>query len=320
MPGLRGEAVNRRWPPLAFPALRPTVETLRRWTQIVGKVRLARTPWLNHSWHATLYVSARGLTTSLIPHDDVAVAMEFDFVAHELVVRVTDGGERRIALASGPVARFYDRVLEALSALGAPVAIDRAPNELPDATPFPLDHTPRIYEPAVAEDLWRALVQIDRVFNRFRTGFLGKCSPVHLFWGSFDLAVTRFSGRRAPLHPGGIPHLPDAVTREAYSHEVSSAGFWPGGGGVDEPSFYAYAYPTPAHFADAVVSPPAARFEPALGEFVLPYQAVRSASDPDAVLLAFLQTTYAAAADLAGWDRAALECGEGRPRRPRRVA
>jgi len=311
--------MNPTWPALSFARLRPTVETLQRWAQIVGKVRLAQTPWLNHSWHVTLFVSARGLTTPLIPHGDVAFDLEFDFVAHELVIRVSDGGERRIALAPGPVADFYGAVLAALSALGAPVAIDPVPNELPDATPFPLDRDARSYEPAVAEDLWRALVQIDRVFNRFRTAFLGKCSPVHLFWGSFDLAVTRFSGRRAPPHPGGIPHLPDAVTREAYSHEVSSAGFWPGGGGVDEPSFYAYAYPTPAGFAQARVSPAAARFEPALGEFVLPYEAVRSAADPDGALLAFLDTTYAAAADLAGWDRASLECAEGVPRRPRPV-
>jgi len=311
--------VNPNWPALSFARLRPTVETLQRWAQIVGKVRLAQTPWLNHSWHVTLFVSARGLTTPLIPHGDVAFDLEFDFVAHELVIRVSDGGERRIALAPGPVADFYGAVLAALSALGAPVAIDPVPNELPDATPFPLDRDARSYDPAVAEDLWRALVQIDRVFNRFRTAFLGKCSPVHLFWGSFDLAVTRFSGRRAPPHPGGIPHLPDAVTREAYSHEVSSAGFWPGGGGVDEPSFYAYAYPTPAGFAQARVSPAAARFEPALGEFVLPYEAVQSAADPDGALLAFLDTTYAAAADLAGWDRASLECAEGVPRRPRPV-
>lgn len=312
--------MNHRWPQLSFATLRPTVEILQRWTQIVGKVRLSRTPWLNHSWHVTLFVSARGLTTPLIPHGDVGFELEFDFVTHDLVIRVSDGAERRIALAPGPVADFYAEVLAAFSALGAPVAIDPVPNELPDATPFPLDHAARGYEPAVAEDLWRALVQIDRVFNRFRTGFLGKCSPVHLFWGSFDLAVTRFSGRRAPLHPGGIPHLPDAVTREAYSHEVSSAGFWPGGGGVDEPSFYAYAYPTPAGFAQAPVSPAAARFEPALGEFVLPYEAVRTAADPEAALLAFMETTYASAADLAVWDRASLECGEGVPRRPRPVS
>ena len=268
----------------------------------------------------TLRVSARGLITPLIPHGDIALSLEFDFVAHELVIRVTDGGERRIALAAGSVAGFYRRTLEALAALGVPVAIDQTPNELADPTPFPTDTTERAYDPAQARELWRALVQIDRVFNLFRTRFIGKCSPVHLFWGSFDLAVTRFSGRRAPPHPGGIPHLPDAVTREAYSHEVSSAGFWPGGGGVDEPCFYAYAYPTPAGFADASVEPVAARFEPALGEFVMTYEAVRTAADPDDALLAFLQSTYAAAADLAGWDRGALECEEGQPGRPRPVA
>ncbi len=305
------------WPELSFQVLRPTVETLRLWTQIVGKVRLARTPWLNHSWHATLYLSARGLTTSLAPHDGVGFEMEFDFIRHVLVIRVTDGGERCIALRAGDIASFHREVLASLSTLAVPCAIDPRPNELPDDTPFALDTRPRDYDPAVAADLWRALVQIHRVFNRFRTGFLGKCSPVHLFWGSFDLAVTRFSGRRAPRHPGGIPHLPDVVTREAYSHEVSSAGFWPGGGGVDEPSFYSYAYPTPAGFPTASVSPPAARFQPSLGEFVLPYAAVQSARDPEATLLAFLQSTYAAAADLAHWDRRALDCLEGAPRRPR---
>jgi hypothetical protein len=308
------------WPALPYQTLRPTAETLHLWLQIIGKVRLAQTPWLNHGWHITFRVSARGLATPLIPHGDVSFTLECDFVAHDLVIRVTDGGERRIQLTSGSVATFYVRVLETLTGLGVPVVIDRTPNELADATPFPDDTAMRAYDPAAARDLWRALVQIDRVFHRFRTRFLGKCSPVHLFWGSFDLAVTRFSGRRAPLHPGGVPHLPDAVTREAYSHEVSSAGFWPGGGGVEEPCFYAYAYPTPAGFAQAEVSPDQARFEPALGEFILPYEAVRTARDPDEALLAFLQSTYAAAADLAGWDRAALECDEGEPRRARRVA
>ncbi|MDR3511720.1 MAG: DUF5996 family protein [Caulobacteraceae bacterium] len=307
------------WPELSFATLRPTIETLQLWTQVVGKVRLAQTPWLNHSWHVTLYVSARGLATGLIPHGPVSFQMEFDFVAGALVIRVSDGGERRIALSAGSVAAFYAEVLGALDALGAPVLIDPLPNEVADPVPFPEDHRPRPYDAAVARDYWRALVQVERVLSRFRTRFIGKCSPVHLFWGSFDIAVTRFSGRRAPLHPGGVPHLPDAVTREAYSHEVSSAGFWPGGGGVDEPCFYAYAYPTPAGFAEAAVSPPAARFDPALGEFLLPYAAVRAAPDPDAALLAFLQSTYAAAADLAHWDRVALECGEGRPRRPRPV-
>jgi hypothetical protein len=307
------------WPKLSSASLRPTAETLQLWTQIVGKVRLAATPWLNHSWHATLYVSARGLTTSLIPCGAVGLELEFDFIASELVVRVTDGGQRRIPLMDCSVADFHAGVLEALAALGIPMTIDPKPNEIAEPVPFPRDTRLRSYDRAVATDYWRALVQVDRMLNRFRTRFLGKCSPVHLFWGGFDLAVTRFSGRAAPPHPGGIPHLPDAVTREAYSHEVSSAGFWPGGGGIKEPCFYSYAYPAPNGFASATVSPAAARFDPALGEFLLPYEAVRSAPDPDADLLAFLQSTYEAAADLARWDRAALDCEEGRPLRPRQV-
>jgi hypothetical protein len=288
-------------------------------TQIVGKVRLARTPWLNHSWHVPLYVSARGLATSLVPGADTSLDMEFDFTAQALVIRAVDAGERRIPLAAGPIADFYAQVMTALADLGAPTPINSIPNEMPDPTPFDSDTAPRAYDPVAARDFWRALVEIDRVFNRFRSRFLGKNSPVHFFWGSFDLAVTRFSGRRAPPHPGGVPHLPDAVAREAYSHEVSSAGFWPGGPGVPEPSFYSYAYPAPAGFSAAAVSPPAARFDPALGEFLLSYDAVRAAPDPDTVLLAFLESTYVAAADLAHWDRAGLECGEGVPGRPRPV-
>ncbi|HEX3406583.1 MAG TPA: DUF5996 family protein, partial [Caulobacteraceae bacterium] len=216
------------WPALPFDKLGPTAQTLQLWTQVVGKVRLARTPWLNHSWHVTLYVSARGLSTSLIPNGTAALALEFDFVSHALVVRTTDGGERRIALRSGALADFYAETMAALAALGAPTEIVAWPNELPAATPFADDHAPRVYDPAIAGDFWRALVRAHGVFQRFRSCFLGKASPIHFFWGAADLAVTRFSGRRAPLHPGGIPHLPDAVTREAYSHEVSSAGFWPG--------------------------------------------------------------------------------------------
>ncbi|HEX4182446.1 MAG TPA: DUF5996 family protein [Caulobacteraceae bacterium] len=307
------------WPDLHFPRLHPTMETLQLWTQVVGKVRVAQTPWLNHSWHVALYVSARGLTTSLIPHGSAGLELEFDFIDHELVVRVTDGGQRRVRLQSRSVAGFHAELLDALSGLGVPVAIDPTPNEMPDPIPFPEDVATRPYDAEMAAAFWRALVQIDRVFKRFRTGFLGKASPVHLFWGSFDLAVTRFSGRRAPLHPGGIPNLPDAVTQEAYSHEVSSAGFWPGGGGVDEPCFYSYAYPTPEGFGSAAVSPSEARFDAELGEFLLPYGTVRRAEDPDAALLSFLQSTYDAAANLAGWDREALDCAEGEPRRPRPV-
>lgn len=311
---------SQAWPELSFRSLQPTIEALQLWTQIVGKARLAQTPWLNHSWHVTLRVSARGLTTGLIPHGQVGLEMEFDFIDSALAVRVTDGGERRIALAAGSVSSFHAAVREALTALGVPIRFDGAPNELPDATPFAEDTRWRAYDPAEARKFWLALVQVDRVFSRFRTRFLGKSSPVHFFWGSFDMAVTRFSGRLAPPHPGGVPHLPDAVVREAYSHEVSSAGFWPGGNGVEEPCFYAYAYPTPPGFQSAAVSPPQARFDAALGEFLLPYEAVRTAPDPDAALTAFLQTTYEAAATLARWDRATLECGEGLPGRPRQTA
>ena len=304
---------QERWPELSFAALQPTAETLQLWTQIVGKVRLACTPWLNHSWHVTLHVSARGLTTGFIAYDKVGFEMEFDFVAGALVIRASDGGEARIFLQAGAVADFHAAVLAALADLGLTIKIDGAPNEIADPTPFARDTRVRPYDPDAARAFWRALVQIDRVFNRFRTRFLGKCSPVHFFWGSFDLAVTRFSGRRAPPHPGGVPNLPDRVAREAYSHEVSSAGFWPGGGAVSEPCFYAYAYPAPEGFSSAPVAPAGARFDAALGEFLLPYERVRTAPDPDAALTAFLQSTYEAAADLAHWDRAALECGEGRP-------
>jgi hypothetical protein len=313
------EASDEAWPELSYARLAPTAEVLQLWSQIVGKVRLARTPWLNHSWHVSLRVSARGLATPLIPGEGVSFSLEFDFVDHVLAVRVTDGRERRIRLGAGSVADFHAAVMDALASLGLATRIDARPNELARAVPFADDVAPRAYDPEQAARLWRAMVQIERVFTRFRSGFLGKASPVHLFWGSFDLAVTRFSGRRAPPHPGGIPNLPDAVTREAYSHEVSSAGFWPGGNGVEAPSFYSYAYPAPPGFAEAVVAPPAARFDPGLGEFLLPYGDVRAAPDPDAALLAFLRSTYAAAADLGGWDRAALECDEGVAGAPRAV-
>jgi hypothetical protein len=308
------------WPDLPFDRLSPTAQTLQLWTQIVGKVRLVRTPWLNHSWHVTLRVSARGLATPLIPNGVAGgLSLEFDFIAQQLIVRSTAGEERRVALAPRSIASFYNEAMDALAAVGAPTAIDPWPNELPEPTPFPDDAAQRAYDPEMALSFWRALVQIDRVFHRFRSRFIGKCSPVHFFWGGADLAVTRFSGRRAPPHPGGIPHLSDAVTREAYSHEVSSAGFWAGGAGFDAPSFYSYAYPAPDGFGAARVRPPVARFDAALGEFLLPYAAVREADDPDQTLLSFLQSTYEAAADLGGWDRAALECEEGKIGQPRPV-
>lgn len=316
---MTGTDAQNAWPELSYARLQPTAGTLHLWTQVVGKVAVARLPWLNHSWHVALHISARGLVTPLIPCGAMALQLEFDFLAHELVVRTTEGRERRIPLTAGPVAGFYRHTMDALTALGAPTRIVDRPNELQDATPFPDDRTSRPYDPQAARELWLAFVQMARVFGRFRTRFLGKSSPLHFFWGGADLALTRFSGRRAPLHPGGVPNLPDEVTREAYSHEVSSAGFWPGDPRFPEPAFYSYAYPTPDGFAAAKVLPAAARFDANLGEFVLPYAEVRAASDPDATLTAFLQTTYEAAADLAGWDRAALECAEGAPRRPRPV-
>ena len=307
------------WPDIPYARWKPTGDSLHMWAQIVGKFRFAHTPWINHSWQAAFYVTARGLTTSPIPVGDRGYEVTFDFIDHALRIDATDGSQRLLPLQPMSVARFHERFLDMLAAIGAPTDLHPAPNEVPDPVPFRDQMVPGAYDPDAAADFWRALLAIDGVFKRFRTGFLGKVSPVHLFWGSFDLAVTRFSGRPAPLHPGGVPALPDAVTREAYSHEVSSAGFWPGGGGIDQPAFYAYAYPTPDGFADAAVQPEAAFFHKDLGEFVLPYDAVRTAADPEAALMAFLISTYGAAADLGGWDRAVLDCDLGRPRVPRPI-
>ena len=307
------------WPDIPYEPWRETCSALHLWLQIVGKYRLARTPWVNHSWHATFYVDARGLTTSLVPDRSGGIEIVFDLLDHLVAGAATDG--RRAAFPLGPmsVAEFHGRFLDLLRSIGGTPEFDGRPNEVPEPIPFAEDKAERPYAAEAVTRFFHAMVAVDRVLKRFRTGYLGKVSPVHLFWGSFDLAVTRFSGRRAPLHPGGIPALPDAVTREAYSHEVSSAGFWPGGAGIDFPAFYSYAYPAPAGFADVRAAPEAAYFEKRLGEFVLPYDAVRRSSDPEATLMAFLQTTYDAAADLGCWDRAALECEIGLPRRPRRV-
>jgi len=311
---------NEAWPALPFAEWHETSATLQLWTQIVGKIRLSQTPWLNHSWQSTLYVTVRGLTTSPIPRGDGAFEIEFDFIAHDLAIRTDWGTERRVQLRPKTVADFYAEVMGALSELGIPSRINTMPNEMPDAIPFDQDLVHRSYDAEAARRFWRVLVQADRIFKLFRTGFLGKSSPVHFFWGSFDLAVTRFSGRRAPLHPGGVPHLPDSVAREAYSHEVSSAGFWPGGGAIDYPAFYSYAYPAPPGFSAAKIRPDAAFFSEPLGEFLLPYDAVRAAPNPERTLLDFLQSTYEAAADKGGWDRDALECGIGIPGRPRAVS
>jgi hypothetical protein len=295
------------WPELPWNAWSETAAGLHLRTQVVGKIRMVRTPWTNHSWHVPLYLTARGLGTSPIAHGARTFEMEFDLLDHVLRIRTSAGEERGVALRPGSIATFHREVIGCLDDLGLPVTIHTTPSEIPDAVPFERDTVERPYDGEAVRRFWRALLQVDRVFKEFRAGFVGKCSPVHFFWGSFDLAVTRFSGREAPPHPGGVPNFPDWVAREAYSHEVSSAGFWPGGGGIDHAAFYAYAYPAPDGFAKVAVDPAAASWSDALGEFVLPYDAVRSAADPDATLLAFLNSTYAAAADLAGWDRVALE-------------
>jgi hypothetical protein len=295
------------WPSLPLSEWQATYATLHMWTQIIGKLRLAQTPWVNHSWHVPLYVTARGLTTSPIPHGTDVFEAEFDFVEHQLAIRTATGGARTIALRPRSVADFYHAVMTALGELGLHVRIRTKPNEVERAIPFPEDHEHAAYDADHANRFWRVLVQSDRVLKAFRARFIGKCSPVHFFWGSFDLAVTRFSGRPAPPHPGGVPNFPDWIAREAYSHEVSSCGFWPGGGPVPRPVYYAYAYPEPPGFGAAPVEPRSAFYSTDMREFLLPYDDVRSAHSPDDVLLAFLQSTYEAAANLAAWDRAALE-------------
>lgn len=295
------------WPSLPLEAWSETCAALHLWFQIVGKVRLAQSPWMNHSWHVTLYVTARGLTTSPIPHGTRTFQIDFDFIEHRLSLRSSDGRIGGFALEARSVAAFYARLMEEMERLELQVDIYRQPNEVADPIPFDQDETHRAYDREYANRFWRVLVQADRVFKEFRARFIGKCSPVHFFWGGPDLAVTRFSGRPAPEHPGGIPNLPDWVTREAYSHEVSSCGFWPGGGAVPYAAFYSYAYPEPDGFSTAPVKPDAAFYSPDLREFILPYDVVRQAESPDDTLLDFLQSTYEAAADLARWDRGALE-------------
>ncbi|HEY0512700.1 MAG TPA: DUF5996 family protein [Thermoanaerobaculia bacterium] len=295
------------WPSLPLEAWADTYATLHLWTQIVGKIRLTLSPWVNHCWSVTLYVTARGLTTSPIPHGVRMFQIDFDFISHQLIVRVNDGATGSLALEPQSVAEFYVRLMEEMKKLGLPVDIYPKPNEVADPVRFDQDEIHRSYDREYAHRFWQVLVQADRVLKEFRGRFIGKCSPVHFFWGAPDLAVTRFSGRRAPEHPGGVPNLPDRVTREAYSHEVSSCGFWAGGGAVSHAAFYAYAYPEPAGFSAAAVKPAAAFYSADLHEFILPYDAVRQSDSPDATLLDFLQSTYEAAANLAAWDRGSLE-------------
>jgi hypothetical protein len=298
---------SEQWPSLPYDAWKDTYATLHMWTQIVGKIRLAQTPWINHSWHVTHYVTARGLTTSPIPYGERTFQIDFDFIDHQLSTRTSDGMVKTMALQPRPVADFYRALFAQLAELGLDIRIHAKPNEVADAIPFEQDHVHASYDAEYVNRFWRALTQADRVFKKFRAGFIGKCSPVHFFWGSFDLAVTRFSGRTAPQHPGGVPNCPDWVTREAYSHELSSCGFWPGGEPLPYPVFYAYAYPEPAGFGATPVRPAGAVYDTTFREFFLPYEDVRQAQSPDAMLLEFLQSTYEAAADLGAWDRFALE-------------
>ena len=302
-------APQEEWPPLPFDEWKDTLATLHRWTQMVGKTRLALAPMTNHWWQVTLYLTARGLTTSPMPVGQRTVEIEFDFLDHVLAARTSDGASRRMRLAPRSVADFHREYRTLLRSLDVEAKIWPVPVEMPDAVPFPDDVVHASYDAGAAHRCFRVLAQADRVLKEFRGGFLGKCSPVHFWWGGFDLSCTRFSGRRAPLHPAGLPNLADRVTREAYSHECISAGWWPGGCVLREPAFYAYAYAEPAGLSAAAIRPREAYYHRELREFILPYDAVRTAARPDEMLLAFLQSTYDAAADLLGWDRAALERG-----------
>ncbi len=301
------QATNADWPPLSLAQWQPTRDTLHMWTQIVGKIRLTLAPMENHYWQVPLYLTARGLTTSPMPCDGRVFQIDFDFIDHHLYIRTDDGAARSIALEPRSVADFYAEVMARLRELDLDVHIWTHPVEVETSIPFEQDREHASYDREHAHTFWRALVQADRVLKRFRSGFLGKCSPVHFFWGGFDLAVTRFSGRRAPPHPGGFPNVPDRVMRESYSHEECSAGWWPGGGLVKEAAFYSYVYPEPEGYADAAVRPAGSYYDTGMREFFLPYDSARTAPKPDDHVLAFCQSTYEAAADLGEWDRRALE-------------
>jgi Family of unknown function (DUF5996) len=277
------------------------------WTQIIGKIRLICAPWTNHSWHVALYVTSRGLTTSPIPYQNKIFQIDFDFIDHRLLIETNLGERVNLKLGPQTVARFYDAVFSALRGLGINVRISKTPNELPDVIPFDKDELHKSYDPEYARRFWQILTQVDRVMKDFRARFIGKVSPVHFFWGSFDLAVTRFSGRKAPEHPAGVPHMPDWVVREAYSHEVSSAGFWPGNDQSPNPVFYSYAYPEPVGYNSATVKPSQAFYSAEMREFFLPYEDVRTAASPDEALMEFFQSTYDAAANNGQWDREVLE-------------
>ncbi len=304
---IQGKPIEAIWPSLPLAAWQDTYITLHLWLQIIGKIRLALSPHLNHWWQSTLYVTPRGLTTASIPYKTRSLQISFDFLDHQLKIATNDGTTKIIVLEPRSVADFYRSVIGTLREIGIEVQIWTMPQEVIAPIPFDQDHQHAAYNPEYAQRFWRILVQTDRVMTAFRCQFIGKSSPVHFFWGSCDLAVTRFSGRRAPEHPGGVPNMADWVTREAYSHEVSSCGFWPGGGSIAEPVFYAYAYPTPEGFRDYPILPKAAFYSSEMQEFILPYEAIRQAEDPDTMLLAFFQSTYEAAANLGQWDRQGLE-------------
>jgi len=296
------------WPILNFEELKDTIATVQLWTQIAGKIRLTKMPWINHSWHVTLYISPTGLTTGAVPYEDGIFQIDFDFIKHKLWIITSSGSSASIDLKPRTVADFYKELMIKLTGLGIDAHIYAKPNEMDPAIPFEKDEVHQSYNPVQMHNLWLAWIKIHAVFIKFRARFVGKCSPVHLFWGGFDLAVTRFSGRKAPAHPGGVPNMPLPVMQEAYSHEVSSCGFWAGSEASPYPVFYAYCYPTPAAFGKQPVKPAAAFYSEEMGEFVLKYDDVIKADDPESYLMDFLQSTYEAAANTGNWERDLLEC------------
>lgn len=298
---------TQAWPKLDYHYLKDSIATVHLWTQMIGKVRLKKMPWINHSWQVTLYVSATGLTTGSIPYEGGVFEISLNFTDHRVEIVTSKGTGRSFLFSAETISAFYTQLIDNLFAAGIEVEIYAVPNELPAAVPFAQDHTPCHYDAAVIHNFWQALVRIHNVFTEFRAGFVGKCSPVHFFWGAFDLAVTRFSGRPAPQHPGGAPNMPVKVMQEAYSHEVSSCGFWPGSEAFPQPAFYSYCYPTPEEFSKQAVEPPEAFYSAEMGEYFLMYEVVQQSERPEETLMRFMQSTYDAAAKTGNWDKD-LEC------------
>lgn len=300
--------MQNKWPALDYNTWKDTLATVHLWTQIVGKIRLRKMPWLNHSWHVTLYITPFGLGTGSMPYQHGIFGIDFDFMHHRLHITTSKGEQETLELKPMSVADFYQTLFEKIALLDIDVAIFGIPSEMENVIPFAEDHVHHTYDPHQMEAFQRTLVNVHNVFTRFRTRFTGKCSPVHFFWGAFDVAVTRFSGRDAPQHPGSAPNMPSKVMQEAYSKEVSSCGFWPGNDQYPHAAFYAYAYPADPTFADQPVQPEGAFYSKEMGEFLLPYDVVQQSANPEETLLAFLQSTYDAAANTGHWDRSALEC------------